>query len=319
MDCGERCYDHKQNRLYFFSIYFKGNNSKNEAERIDYINDNHDEDYLFNPYELMQVTWKVKKSLNLLTNNISENDEDFEEFAKNFENEKITFEPDNLIFKLEKEYPKEIWDSIEEFKEISSDFIFMLNCYCAVSSKKVSKDSLKRYLRGEYDEEFEKAIEDFSSKPIHLTHEEDIIPKKFLWTKDLHDTYNDNEKWNSFLMHDCLKVICGYSYFNEYFFFCHGIPNNWYPRLLYFSYYISSDLKTVYYTISMTSCEGRFRKDYMNLIEATTLKELLCPENIIKVAKWLEEIWEKTSYIYHYNSVIQEENIENFYATNEID
>lgn len=318
LKCGERCFDHRENSLYFFSLYFKGDNSNNEAERIDYINDNYDENHLFKPYELMQVVWHIKQALKLLPSNIPENGKKFEDFAKSLEAEKFLFRADVRFKRFEKELPKEISEDVENFKQSVHRFICTVNCYVAVATKKVNLNDLKEYFKGKSTPKLQKAIENFTCKPIDLVERKEVIPQTFLWMKDSHYTWSENERLNTFYLSNCLKVICGYSYFNDYVFY-QGVSDNWHPRLLYFSYYTSYDFQKTYYTISMTSCEGRCRKGYMKLIEASTIDELLSTENAIKAGKWLEEVWEKTFLTNYYSSLIQNEKIENFSSTHDID
>lgn len=311
LECGERCYDHRQNSGYFFSLYHKG-------ERIDYINENYDENHLFKPYEIMQAVWRIREELEINNNNISEDCKLFAKFAKNFEKE-LNFTIDEESSNLNKDLPEEVLKKIEEFKIQSNRFAIIANCYCAVASNKVSEKDLKLFLyENEYTAIFMKSIEEFCSKSIFHWHFYEYLPKTFWLQKDSHHTLDENERNNSFHLWDCLKCTLGYSYYNTYMSL-KGISENWYPRVLYFSYYTSKDFQESHYTISLTSCEGRFRENYIKVIEANTLEELLSPQNAIEIAKWLEEIWQKTALIYYYNSLISKNKIRNFKATCEID
>lgn len=310
MKWGERCFDHRENGLYFFSLYFKGDKSDNKAEEIDDINDNYRENYLFQPFTLVQVVWRIKQ-LNILPSNITENGKKFEEFAKTLEAEKFSFRPDIKYKLVEKGFPKEISRNVRKFKKLIHRFVCTVNSYVAVDTQKVEIKDLKEYFRGKSTPALQKAMEEFTGKSINVIKKREVKPKTFLCMEDSHTWEDRNEKLNSFYLKKSFKVICGYSYFNE-FVFPEGITDNWYPRLLYFSYYISSDLQKTYYTISMTSYECGM---CMKLIEASTIDELLSTENAIKVGKWLEEVWEKTALTNYYSSLIENEKITNFSST----
>lgn len=327
LDCGERCYDHMQNRSYFFSLYCKFNNSEDEAERIDYINDNYDDNHLFKPYEIMQVVWRIKKALNLNPSNVSENVKDFEKFAENFKDVEVEMQFERTHYQLEKQLPTEVINNIFEFQEKANRFVTIVNCYTAYCFGNVALEDLKKFLNylkhGDcINEEITTAlilaIEDFLSDSFIDSAIYEFFPKSFLIYKDSHNTTNYNERQISFSLYDCIKCIVGYSYFNKYVHL-QGVAQNWHPRLMYFSYYISEDFQESHYTISLTSCEGRFRENYMQIIEATTIDELLSPQNAIKIAKWLEEIWSKTKLIYYYSSQIERKKIRNFNSTCDID
>lgn len=306
-NCKERIYDHKKDSLYFFSLYFKGDSSDHKAERIDYINDNHNIFYLFRPYELMEVVYKVRQSLNLLPNNISEDTKEFEKFAKNFKSLKIDAKPHiNLSLGSTPETDN------SHFLSPVCKFAFLVNAYWLISVKRADLSDIQQASQGVYSihlrNEFEKmTLEKFDS-----------AIKSFIWNENSHRTVKDNEKSISFRMSDCYKAIYGYSYFNDGFLFHQGIHKNWHEKLLYFSYYLSKDKLVSKYTISMTSLEGRFRKNCIKVIEADTIDELLCSENAITVAKWLEEIFLKTYYINYYISVINNEKIEDFIDTKSV-
>lgn len=324
LQCGERCYDHRKNRLHFFSLYYKGRDRKPDevAERIDYINDNYGENNLFCPYELMQVVWRIRNEFYLDPSNISENPETFKKFFKTFEEESVKLCMQEEIytdFKKKQELPREINWAITNFEGQVERFATIVNCYCAISSKKVTKEDMSVFWKVR-DYEYTDSLIDVIGQFVRAESFEPykVFPKKFTIEKDSHVTSTPSEDQISFWLFDCFKYTVGYSYFNEYVF-VRGIPENWHPRLFYFNYYVSNDFKETHYTISLTSCEGRFRENYMTIIEASTLEELLTPENAIKIAKWMEEIWRKTALIYYYSSIIKEEKIRNFSSTCEID
>lgn len=318
LECKERCFDHTKDRSQFLSLYYKDNSLSEQAERIDYINDNYDENYLFKPYELMQVVWRIKNVYGLYPKNIPEDATEFEKFAKNFENENIKLEVDRKD-KITKELSKEVLDSIDKFHLAAHRFTTIVNCYCATSTGKVTIQDLQKLLhKGDCTANLQKAMNDFYSNEVFDPKGKQVYPKSFIWQRDEHCTLHYNERPNTFCLFDCIKSIIGYTYFNDHVYL-RGIAENWYPRLLYFSYYISKDYKECYYTISMTGCEGRFRKNYIHVIEAKTLEELLTPENAIKVAKWLEKIWEKTSLMNYYSLLIKNKRVRNFSTSCEID
>jgi len=327
LQCKERCYDHRKDSLHFFSLYYKGLDSESDeiAERIDYINDNYDENHLFRPYELMQVVWRIRNEFYLDPSNISPNRVQFRKFMKTFEKEEIKFGKLEFTYlcntHVKQELPIEVLHNIEYFEEQVSRFAAIVNCYCAVASKKVDKEDMNFFWNAqkkEFTVLLVEAITQFAGKKAFLENYK-FLPKKFTMEQYGYSTLGTpSERDLSFYSFDCLKCTVGYSYFNEYIF-AQGIPENWHPRLFYFCYYISKDFKEIHYTISLTSCEGRFRENHMTIIEASTLEELLTPENAIKIAKWMEEIWRKTALIYYYSSIIKEEKIRNFSSTCEID
>lgn len=324
LKCNERCYDHKKDSLHFFSLYYKGRDKAPDevAERIDYINDNYGENTLFCPYELMQVVWRIRNEFYLDPSNISENPETFKEFFETFGEESVKLCMQEEIctdFKKKQELPREINWSIINFESQVERFATIVNCYCAISSKKITKEDMNAFWKVR-DYEFSLPLIDVIEQFVRAESIEPykVFPKKFTIKKDSHNTFTPSEDEISFRLFDCFKYTVGYSYFNEYVF-VKGVPENWHPRLLYFNYYISKDFKESHYTISLTSCEGRFRDNYMTIIEASTLEELLTPENAIKIAKWMEEIWRKTALIYYYSSIIKEEKIRNFSSNCEID
>lgn len=319
LECSERCYDHKKDKGQFFTLYYKSDNSGKPAERVDYINDNDDVNYLFKPDELMQIVWQVKNSYGLYPKNISENDATFERFAKNFENEDIRMKIDHTSASFSEELSKEVFEGIKEFELAANRFATIVNCYCAVSSGKVTIEDLKKFLNeGECSAVLEKAMSDFCSNEVFDPMGKDVYPQTFLWQRDKHYTLHTNERLNTFTLFDCIKSIIGYTYFNDYVYL-RGISENWYPRLLYFSYYISKDQDERYYTITMAGCEKRFRKNNLQVIQAETLEDLFSAQNAIKVAKWLEEIWEKTRLINYYSSLIKKNEVRNFSRSREID
>ena len=234
--------------------------------------------------ELMQVVWRIWNVANLYHSKISEAEEQFDKTLKKFKREELEFYPDIIYCNLEKGLSYDVLVGIERFKKLIHQFAWTINTYVST----------------------------------YLSERINIDSEPFLWIKDSHYTFNENERENSFYLSNCFKMICGFSYFNKYFAL-QGISKNWYSRLLYFSYYVSSDFKTTYYTISMTSCEGRFRENYMRLIEATSLEELLSKKNMIIVAKWLEEIVMKTALMYEYSSLIEKKEIKHFSQSVEID
>lgn len=303
-ECNERIYDHKKDSLHFFSLYFKGDCSSDKAERINHINDNHNILSLFRPYELMEVVYKVRQSLNLLPNSISEDNKKFEKFAKNFKSTKFDAKPQiNLSLDSTSE------TDISHFLSPVCKFAFLANAYWLISAKRADLSDIQQASQGVYSihlrNEFEKmTLEKFDS-----------AIKSFVWDKNSHYTVKTNEKQNSFHMSECYKTIYGYSYFNDEYLFARGLHENWYEKLLYFSYYLSNDKLVSKYTISMTSFEGRFKKNCIKVIEADTIDELLSSENAIIVAKWLQEIFLKTYYINYYFSLINNEKIENFINT----
>lgn len=305
-NCKERIYDHKKDSLHFFFLYFKGDSSDSKAERIDYINENHNILYLFKPYELMQVVYKVRQSLNLLPNNISEDKNEFEKFAKNIESIKIDTKPQkNLSLDSTSE------NDLTHFLTPICKFAFLVNAYLLISSKRATLSDIQQASQGVYSIHLRNEFEKMTLVKF------DSAIKSFKWDRDSHYTSHDNEKSISFRMSDCYKAIYGYSYFNEEYLFARGLQKNWHEKLLYFSYYLSKDKLESKYTISMTSLEGRFKKNCIKVIEADTIDDLLNSENAITVAKWLEEIFLKTYYINYYVSVINDEKIENFINTKE--
>lgn len=323
--CRERCYDHRKDGLHFFSLYYKGRDSKPDevAERIDFINDNYDEDRLFCPYELMQIVWRIRNEFYLDPSNILEKPQTFQKFAETFEGEKLDFakfEPKYGEYNRESGVPEEVLIKINHFEEEANRFATIVNCYCAVTSKKIRKEDMSLFWKTPKGcptiPLIETIIQFVGEEPFLEPYK--FVPKKFIIRKNSHCTTSPSERQISFSLWDCIKSTIGYSYFNKYLS-TKGIPENWYPRLLYFNYYISKDLQEEHYTISLTSCEGCFRENYMTIIEANTLEELLTPENAIKIAKWMEEIWRKTALIYYYSSIIEEEKIRNFYSSCEID
>ncbi len=331
LECKERCYDHSMSKTsIFFLLFFKADGS-DRAERIDYINNNYDENALFKPYEIMQVVWRVRNALGLNPNYISENAKSFEEFAENFKEEPITFETKESYIKLKNELTKGIEGKMQKFIEQINRFAILVNFYFTFSSKILTLEDIKNFLalNAETEEviglkskesfsKFYYIVEKFLCKPFLTAKEYEYFPKAFLMLEDAHDTFHDNEQENSFFLADCIKCTIGYSYFNDSIFLKSGIEKNWYPRLLYFSYYISKNSKEEYYTISLTSCEGSFRKNYMKVIEATDLNKLLTTENAIRIAKWLEEICAKTELINYYSAQINQKKVKNFTPSHEI-
>lgn len=327
LECGERCYDHMQNRSYFFSIYCKFNNSEDEAERIDYINDNYEDNSLFQPYEIMQVVWKIRKALDLCISNVPEDPEVFEKFVENFKDVEVKMQDDLIYMQTSKVLPKELIDKLYEFKEKANRFASIVNCYAASYSGNLKLEIFKEFfkcreetdyfLEGKITEPLFSAIKYFLSDRFIGSDTYQFFPKSFLIEKDSHYTLKYNERPLSFHLDDCIKCVLGYSYFNEYISL-QGVEKNWYPRLMYFSYYISKDFEKVYYTISLTSCEDFTKKGQIRIIEATTLEELFSPKNAIIIAKWLEEIWSRTELMYYYSSQIKQKEIKNFDPTCEI-
>lgn len=325
LKCGERCYDHRKDRLHFFFLYYKGRESKPDeiAERIDYINDNYDENRLFSPYELMQVVWRIRNEFYLDPSNISEDPQTFQKFAETFEGEDLDFtqfHPKHYEYNLEQNVAEEVLLKMNLFKEKANRFATIINCYCALASNKMKKEDMSFFWKkpkGCPTIQLLEAIKEFAGEePFSEPYK--FVPKKFGITVDQYVTTSPSEEYLSFFLFDCLKCTIGYSYFNEYVA-VRGIRENWYPRLFYFTYYVSEDLQEEHYVISLTSCEGRFRENYMTIIESSTLEGLLTPENAIKIAKWMEEIWRKTALIYEYSSIIKKEKIRNFYSSCEID
>lgn len=316
LNCYERCYDHSKDRLMFFSLYY--NNSSDKAERVDYINDNYDKNYLFMPYEITQVVWRLKRDLNIYHSNIPENQKMIEKYAKVFEKGIHKLEIGQSYTEIKRKLPQWVKNNIESFETQANIFAKMIFKYVAISAE-TTKSELEIYLKEhECSDILLNEMIDLDQSIQKMKENGKLDIKTFRWQKDEHLTFDENERENTFSMYNCIKCIFGYSYFNKYVFL-QGIAENWHPRLLYFSYYLSKDLKEAYYTISMTSFEGRFRKNYMNLIEAKTLEKLLSAENAMKVARWLEEICEKTKMVNYYSSIIAEEKIRNFNSTRDID
>lgn len=325
--CEERCYDHQKDGLDFFFLYYKGRKKEQDeiAERIDYINDKFNENHLFRPYDLMQVVWRIKEEFYLSPSHISENPVTFQKFAKTFEKEEVRLrkqEERYSKFDERQQLPEEIEKKMEKFKEQTRRFATIVNCYCAVASQKVSKDDMSFFWKahgGGWEKSLIEGIEHFiKSKTITLHDTYKFLPKEFVIEKSFWSTFTPSEASTSFRFFDCLKCTIGYSYFNKYVWE-EGIWKNYHPRLLYFNYYVSRDFQEEHYTISLTSCEGCFRENYMTLIEANTLEELLSSQNAIKIAKWMEEIWRKTALLYEYASIIEKEKIKNFSSNCEID
>ncbi len=314
LQCWERCYDHKKSRLIFLSLFYRGSSSK--AERIEYINDNYDENHLFRPYEITQVVWRLRRDLNVYHSNIPEDHHMIEKYAKKFEKGIHELKIQQSYTEIKRELPQEVKNSIENFETQADIFAKMIFNYVAITAATTASELENYFKEDECSDILLNEILDIHKSIESMKEKLDI--KTFRWQKDGHSTFYENERENTFSMYNCIKCIFGYSYFNKYLFL-KGIAENWHARLLYFSYYISKDLKETYFTISMTSFEGRFRDNYMNIIEAKTLEELLSTENAIKVAKWLEEICEKTKMVNYYSSIIEKEKIRCFNSTRDID
>lgn len=314
--CYERCYDHRKSSLIFLELYY--NNSNERAERIDYINDNYDKNHLFSPYEITQVVWRISNDLNVNYSKIPEDKQMLEKYSEKFQKDKVELILNQSHSKISRELPQKIQNSIENFENQVNIFASIVRNFSIICSATTPSD-LKSYLKeGIVSDTILNDIIDLALFLEKVKEDGKKYGGTFRWQKDGHYTLHDNERENTFTMFNCIKCILGYSYFNEYVFM-EGISKNWHPRLLYFSYYISEDLKETYYTISMTSFEGRTRKNYMNLIEAKTLEELLSAENAIKIAKWFEEILKKKQLVNYYSSIIYNEKIRNFNPSYEIE
>ena len=285
LNCKERCYDHSEYGSYYFSLYFRGDDKQKSVEKISSIPNSlilssFDEYYLFKPYELMQVVWRIWNVSGLYHSKISDKEEQFDEMNPFLATEKLNFTADKVFEQMEGKLSDKMLSQTEKFSTLVQRFTHGINYY--VSSYLTSKE-----------------------------------PTAFLSMRKPHYMFQPNERKTSFRLLNCFRMICGYSYCND-FFTLKGISQNLYPCLLYFTYYVSSDFKTTYYTISMTSCNRKSDEIDMELIEATSLEELLNKENMIAVAKWLEEACIKRDLMEEFSHFIQEKGISNFKSSCEI-